>query len=68
MLQDLPVFTRAARAAFRGTVAGVVVAIPLGLGLWSVATTGAPTVARADSDVLYVGDVGWNGAKAGLPS
>lgn len=66
MLQDLPVFTRVARAAFCGTAAGAVVAMTLGLGLWSVAATGAPTAVSADSSALYPGDVGWNGATSGV--
>ncbi|WP_455354445.1 hypothetical protein [Streptomyces sp. SYSU K217416] len=68
MLKNLSVFTRAARAAFRGNVTGAVVAVTLGLGLWSVAMVGAPAVVSTGSSALYAGDVGWNVAKPGVAS
>ncbi|MFF3322813.1 hypothetical protein [Streptomyces sp. NPDC002889] len=68
MLQDLSVFTRAARTTFRGNVTGALVALTLGLGSWSMATAGAPTEVGTGSGMLYAGDVGWNGAKPGAAS
>ncbi|MEU6081631.1 hypothetical protein [Streptomyces sp. NPDC047108] len=68
MLQELPVFTRAARSAFRGDVVGAVVALTLGLGAWQVAMAGAPAVVSTGFSTFFANDVGWNGAKPGIAS
>ncbi|MFE6945760.1 hypothetical protein [Streptomyces chartreusis] len=65
MLQDQRLFARAARAVFRGNVAGAVVAITLGLGLPAAAAAAGPTAEGAGSTSVYAGDVGWNGPKPG---
>lgn len=63
MLQDQRAFARAARAVFRGNVAGAVVAITLGLGLPAAAAVAAPATGSAGTTSVYAGDVGWNGPK-----
>ncbi|CAM5465524.1 MULTISPECIES: hypothetical protein [Streptomyces] len=65
MLQEQRVFARAARAVFRGNVAGAVVVITLGLGLPAAAAVAGPAAEGTGSTSVYAGDVGWNGPKPG---